>query len=404
MAAPRAGLIAPGLIGLTVALRLAAAMALAQPMVSDAQAYFAMAAHAARLQPLADNFGQHAFYSPGYPLALAPFFALFGASLSVALAVNALLAGLAAGLILALARALDLPRAAGGLAALIHALWLPALLNGAVLARENLSTPLMLLVALLAVRIARHGPAPRRLAMAGLACGLALLAGTSALGLIAGPAVALLLATRGALAPLLRGGLALALGLAVVLGPWLAANHAATGTATLSSSAGFNLYLGNNPRATGRFVSISDTPAGPEWHALLAREGEVGAGAELGRRAKAWIAAEPGTAMALAARKLAMFWAPNLPKPGDPAKIALVKAAGAAQFLLVLALGLAGLMLVPLRQPARLTIAALLGAFWATHAATYIIDRYREPAMPLLMLLAAAVVVRFFPKGQTDAA
>lgn len=386
------------LLVMVVAIRVAAHFALPQPLQSDGLAYFTIAQHMAQGAWPADNFGQHAFYSIGYPALLAPFFALLGATTTVAFGVNLALAVAGAGLLaLVVHEFAPAPRreAVQNLALLGYALWLPGVWNCTMLARENLSTPLALLLVWVALRLLRA--TGRRMGWAlgaGLASGAAVLTGTSALPLLAAPVLAVLLSGRWqqALAPLL----AIALGFALVLAPWMMATDAMLGQPTLSTNSGFNLYIGNNPDATGRFVSIASTPVGPEWQALRARMGEMGATSELGRRAIDWITHNPASAFRLAMVKLALFWAPNLPDAEDFAlspAIAMVRVGEVAQYLLFGALALAGLGVSSVARGRRMVMLCAIAGFWLLHGVAYIIERYRDPVMPLLIVLAATAWV-----------
>lgn len=395
------------LILFTLAIRLAAHYALAQPLASDGLAYFTMAKTMAAGGAPLDNLGQHAFHSILYPALLTPFFALFGASVPVAFGVNLLLACLSATLVRAIARDIGLDRMGQHLAMLGHAVWLPGIWNCTLLARENLSTPLMLATVWLALRLLREDrdeQAGRRLAgtakaaMAGAVWALALLAGVSAAPIVAAPVLALALA-RGWNPLRLAGSLlAMAAAAALMLGPWLLATTAMLGAPLLTTNAGFNLYLGNNPAASERFVSIAQTPAGPGWHALRAARGELGASTELGRQAQAWMLANPERVVVLSARKLALFWAPNLPKPSDFAAsraVALVRILEVVQYVLFAGLGALALVAGPIAPRHRAVIGVAIGTFWALHGLAYIVERYRDPAMPLLIIAAASLVTRY---------
>ena len=382
------------LLLLALAIRLAAHFALPQPLQSDGLAYFTLAQHLAAGQWPVDNLGQHAFYSIGYPLVLAPFFALLGASANVAFAVNLGLALLAGWLVVLVARACDLPGTARQLALLGYALWLPGVWNCTLVARENLSTPLLLLVVWLALRLSK-APTVRTAALAGLAWGAALLAGTSALPLVAAPLLAIGMATGWRARAMVAPVLALLAAAALVLAPWGLATRAMLGHATLSTNSGFNLYIGNNDAATGRFVSIAATPVGPQWQAMRARLGEMGATDDLGRRAIAWIQANPAQAARLSVVKLGLFWAPNLPDSNDFAlsrAVTFVRVFEVIQYLLFLTLAALGIVRSGIaRRPLGVVLIAI-GGFWALHGAAYIIERYRDPVMPLLIVLAAATL------------
>ena len=159
------------IIALAIAVRIAAMQMLKLPLESDALSYFTMAQGLAERGELTDNFGQHVFYSAGYPLLLTPFFMVFGSKVGVALAVNLLLTAMSSVLVYRLAVALSGHFEAGLIAATGFALWLPGAWNAGMVAKENFSTPLLLALTLCAVQIARGTNAPRWALSAGLAWG-----------------------------------------------------------------------------------------------------------------------------------------------------------------------------------------------------------------------------------------
>src|SRR3546814_14532785 len=61
------------IVVLAIAIRIIAAFVLKHPLESDPLAYFTMAQGLAERGELLDMWGQHAFYSAGYPLRLTPF-------------------------------------------------------------------------------------------------------------------------------------------------------------------------------------------------------------------------------------------------------------------------------------------------------------------------------------------
>jgi hypothetical protein len=376
-------------LGVALTLRLAAMVALAHPPQSDELAYLAMAGTLANGSEMRDNAGLAAFYSAGYPILLALAFALFGATLPVAFAANLLLAGMATALVHRIALAITGRPLAAALAALGYAIWIPGIFTATMIFKENLSTVLMLGFVWATIGIDGERAGWPALAAGGL-YGASLMAGTSALPAIAG-FLWLIWARRTRLAIALP---AFAGGAALILAPWLLHTARVTGTPVIATNSGFNLYLGNNPAATGRFVSIADTPAGPRWHAMLETLGERGATDALADEATDWIAANPGRAAALALRKLGWFWGPNLPDAADRAAapgIATARWIDVAQHLLIL--GLAGWGFAQMRHDPRVqAIAFAIAGFWLLHAAAYIITRYREPVMPLLIVLAAIPV------------
>lgn len=406
-----ATLLLPALLAAAVLLRLAAVLVLSPTIESDGLAYVTMARSLIADGVLRDQWGQHVFYSAGYPLLLAPAFALAGSGLATVVAVNCALTVVSGLLVHRLVLALGGTRGAALVAVAIFAAWLPAVWNATLPAKENLSTPLLLGLVLCALAVARGGRWTAGLG-AGLCWGAGAVTGGSALLTGAVLALALPFARRSAgLGHAGRAALAFALGALLTLGPWLVASERMVGEALLSTNAEFNLYLGNNPAADGRFVSIAETPAGPRWEAQRRTLGEAGASHWLGGLARAWIAANPDEAARLALTKLALFWTPNMPDAADFAAseaIATIRLADVAQYLLVLAAAALGLARAPIPPRDRLVVAAAIAGFWLIHAAAYVMPRYRDPVAPLLIALAACwawpVVSRFLTQRSVHAA
>ncbi len=369
--------------------RIAAVSVFDQPVESDALSYFTMAEHLASGRPMQDQFGQFAFYSPGYPLLLGSIFAVSSATLLTALTLNIVLALVSCWLVHVIALKLSRSPLAAGLAAVGYALLIPAAFGATLVYKENLATPLLLAFVLCLLRFAEV-PSWQRAWATGLSYGAGLLAGASSL-LVAGVFGWALWRARD---KWLSSLAAFAIGVALTLAPWLAHTRTVLGTPVLTTNSGFNLYLGNNPAADGRFVSIADTPAAPDWERMRKTLGEVGASAALGERAREWIVANPQQAAMLAVKKLGLFWAPNIPDAADvaaDAKIAAARWFDVAQHLLILALALLALARSR-RDSGVTTVALVIAAFWVVHALTYIFTRYRDPAMPLMLALAAMPV------------
>lgn len=384
-------------IGVTALVRICAILWLAQPLRSDGLSYFTLAQTLAETGLMTDNWGHHAFFSPGYPLLLAPFFWAFGAGSPVGHFVNIALACCSAALIWRLVQALGGGRGAALIAGLAFAVWVPSVREATDLARENLSIPLMLAFALACVEIAKGRSDGRTVAIAGLIYGFGVLAGTSTVLTGAAFAVALAIALHKTPGAGLRR-LALFAGAALlVLGPWVYSADRMIGRPVITSNGPFNLYLGNNPAATGKFVSMRDTPIGSIWHQRIAVLGEAGMSDWLADETMTWVAANPGTAAGLAVKKLALFWAPPVP---DYDGLTASRAIGAlrivdlTQYLAILALAATALFATGFDRRIRWTLAALVIGFWAIHGATYIIPRYRDPIVAVLIALAALTAER----------
>lgn len=400
-------------IFLAIIVRAGMLLILNEPVQSDAYSYFIMAKNLVEHGSLIDNFGQHAFYSPGYPLALSGLFAMAGADPEVARFGNLILGALSTYLTYTLAKRLS-GKAVVGLAATIgFALWIPSVVGVEYLHKENLSIPLLLAYVLLLLRLG-EGVRPFLTALlAGLVYGASLLVGASVILTVTAAAfTVILLWRRSGKSCALAAAVSFLIGVLAVIGPWMLHVDRTLGQPTLTTNGPFNLYLGNNPAATGRFVGIQDTPVGRDWNRLRAVHGEYRSAQILGTKAREYMLAHPTRTAELAARKLLYFWLPNVPDAADAAASPTIAGArwiDVAQHLAILLFAIIASAYYA-REPGKrmqLAIVALtISSFWAVHAATYIIPRYRDPIMPLMIVLAAWAFVELCTrwKGHTSRA
>lgn len=357
---------------------------------SDYLSYQTMALNLLEGKGIIDSMGNHAMYNVGYPLfILAPVFALFGADLLAAQLVNAVLGIASTAMCYAIANEAGAGRIGRLLAAALWALYLPSWLYAEYLAKENLMTPLMLGVTWCALRLTK-GISVKIAAGCGTLLGLLALTGNAGLALVTVVMAALLLAPA-------RKGLKFAALLitfitsGVIATPWMIRNIYAIGAPVLNTNGGFNLYLGNNPAATGYFVSIADTPRGPTWNTLRG-EGEARASETLQREAVDWILEHPRRFVELALRKAVLFWTPPLHEgKGQGSTMETVaRRIWLLQFGVLTIAAIGGAFLSGLRTR-HIGLAWLaIAAYTCVHMIFYVIFRYREPIMPLLAVLAAA--------------
>jgi MFS family permease len=337
------------LLLVVVVARLTAHFALPQPLQGEALTNFTMArAFATGQWPGADL--SHAI---GYPLVIAPFFALFGADAVVAFGVNLTLALLSALLVGAVARQIGLRESGQKLALLGYALWLPGIWDCTLLVRENLGTPLMLLTAWIALRLLRQGPCTDLALGAGMVWGAGLLTGASLLPLIAAPVLAVLMGGRGWRAPVAVA--ALAAGAALMLAPWGWVSGALPGMS-----------------AGATFVTLS-----------------AGSGVPLP------LPALDAPTMDATLGRLAMFWWPHFPDPGHDAlsrAMTYMRIGEVTQYVTLFTLGFAGLVAAHTVARQRLVIGALIATFWVLGGSRMLGEGYRDPVMPLLIVLSAAVL------------
>lgn len=365
---------------------------------SDELAYRSMALNLVAGNGIVDNMGNKAMYNVGYPLfVLAPVFYFLGENLLAARLANLGLGLIAIVLCHWVAREAGAGRLGRLLAAAAWALYLPASVYTVYLNKENLMVPLMLGVVGCALRLSKT-PSPKAAALCGLLFGLLALAGNAALSLAAAAGLALVLSPA-------RVGTKIGLGAAclvaalLVSSPWMARNAHVIGAPVLNTNGGFNLYLGNNPAATGWFVSIADTPRGPTWERLR-KTGEVQASQTLRDEAVAWIRTHPADFVGLALKKAVFFWAPPLHPSTEQASRAesAVRLAWLLQYLVLIVGALAALFLAQLRNRSLALLFVAIAGYALAHTLFYVIFRYREPIMPLLCVLTGLTLEAMLAK------
>jgi hypothetical protein len=259
------------------------------------------------------------------------------------------------------------------------------------LAKENLMIPLMLGVMWCALRLMKE-PSTRVAIGCGILFGLLALTGNAALCLLAVAMFSLAVSPE-TLHQRVRWAVALLLCALMLASPWMIRNMKVLGAPVLNTNAGFNLYLGNNPAATGWFVSISETPRGPTWEELR-KVGEIQASETLKHEAIAWAREHPAEFLTLAFRKLAYFWKPPFHQGKGPASAAetVIRTLWAIEFLVLVAAAIGSLLIAKLRNRQLVVLWLALGSYAAVHMIFYVIFRYREPIMPLVGIMAALAI------------
>jgi tetratricopeptide (TPR) repeat protein len=357
--------------------------------------------------------GKHPFFhAPLYPYVLAPLRAAFGDSVPSILWVQALWGATSVVLLADAARRLTRP-AIGMFVGVVAALYETAVFFDGLVLTESL---LFFLESLLLWSVVRSDKASPRAAGALVVAGslIGLLAegrATSALLLL--PAWAFLAYRRGMPTrdQVVRGGALLAGFLMVALPPAFR-NHRVSGEwIPFTYNGGFNLYVGNNPAATGNYTVITGTHV----QGAAVGTGEDGGneadgreylrqaeGVDLGPNAssahwarKAWRFAmeNPGRVARLSARKIGMMWNrreyPQIENVDEfrtvagPLGLPIVGGFG-----FIGPLALAGLVFAWRRgQAARFVAGCALVVTLAT-APFFVTDRYRHQLIPAALLLA----------------
>jgi 4-amino-4-deoxy-L-arabinose transferase-like glycosyltransferase len=375
-------------------LRLLAIITFHHTPESDELSYISMAFSLVHGDGVVDSYGNHAFYNVGYSLfTLAPVFYLFGENFFAARTVNALFGGLSIILCYGIAKEAGLGRFGRLFAAAMWAVYLPASVYVVYLDKENLMTPLILGVTWCAL----HLESAPRYGTAGI-CGVLFgaLALTGNAGICLAPLVILVIFvfTPATLAKKICLSSLVLTSAGLITLPWVIRNAAVVGAPVLNTNGGFNLYLGNNPNATGMFVSIADTPRGSTWHRLLRDEGELRASETLKQDAIRWITTHPYEFVMLSLKKAAYFWLPPFHDGKYPESRAerAARIMWAAQFIVLLAGTIATLVARGLLNRQMAVLWLILASFTSVHMLFYVVFRYRLPIMPILCVMTGATV------------
>ncbi len=408
------------LVAVALALRVAALVALDTPGAAAGKTPWQWGGESACLadsvldgrgygDPWAHDTGPSGWLTPPYPLVVALCLALGGgvgpAAAAWLYALQVLASVATCALLVRLGRALGLPRA-GWLAAWLFALYPLAIWN-AVKTVWDTTFVALAVTALLERLVAVHararetgaGPGPG--ALAALGAGFGGLCFLNPAGMALAPALAGYVAVcqRGVGAAA-RAVALFAVGAAAVALPWMARNARVVDSFSLRPNLGVELMIGNNDESQGRPLPFRFHPSHvPAELALYRSLGEGAYCRDAGRRARAWIADHPGAFLRLALMRAQYFWIGELPTRDtrtsggvgagrDPAswlKFVAYFLVGAAGIVALLRLDL------PWRERGLVTLVAL--GFSGPYLLTHVSERYRFPIDPLLVLLAAWLIL-----------
>jgi 4-amino-4-deoxy-L-arabinose transferase-like glycosyltransferase len=418
---------------LALALRLAWVLSVdTQPAVSDPQLYHVLAVNLAEgrgyvmLRAEGDHFlagegGQPtAWAPPGYPMALATVYKLFGASADSAKVFNAVAGALAVAFTYGVGR-LAFGHRAGALGALLfvffpsHIVWSSSVLS------ESLFS--LLLVASLWVLLALRPAAGQPDASTAGGWGAALRPFGRAQGAaLFGVLVALATLTRGQGAvllplgavfwlwrdgwrPALRQGLAALVVMAALMMPWFVRNLLAMDAPIpVSSNVGIVLRTGHHPDSEGHGFIPLDRIDG--WETMTQTEQEVIPGRIVARRAVTYAVRHPLREVELAGRKLywlfrddddGLPWATNQGEtPIRPSSLedVLPHVMNGYYYAILLASGVSMALWLALGQRGAVGgLLVLVVAAWALmHVITFGEPRYHVALLPVLCLWSAYLI------------
>lgn len=341
------------------------------------------------------------FQAPLYPYALGLLYAVFGRSLDAVYLFQIVLAVAGCWALYRAGRLMGGERvglAAAGLAAFYG----PFLFHDVQLLKES--------AAVAGVSFLLWSLAARRWFAAGVLLGILALLRENALLLL--PFLLPLAAAKG----FVRRSAALIGGLFLALLP-VAIRNGVVGGDFLPTTfqGGVNFYIGNNPEADGTYRPIvpgKQIPALERQEPVRIAEQEIGRRLTAGevssfwmRKALAWAADHPGDFLRLQLRKLRMFWSwYEWPDAVDYYWVRGLSPAlrwAAVEFGAVTLLALAGLWMVR-REPGPFAPALLFALGWMLSTVVFFLfSRYRLPAVPALMILAAVPIARISERPRT---
>lgn len=343
------------------------------------------------------------FRAPLYPWFLGALYKLFGPDFMAVRVVQAVLGSASCVLVYWLGARVFSERV-GRLAGVVAATYWPLIYFDAELLIPPLGIFLNLTALVLLLRASSRGSA-RGWLLAGLACGLAALARPNIL--LFAPAAAAWIALRnGRRSPAWKSAAVYAAGCALAVLPVTARNWIVGGDRVLvSSQAGVNLFIGNNPEADG----ITVVGEFESWYRAQHAQAERAEGRELspsevsrhftGRVLEFW-AEHPVDALRLMGSKALDFWTyweiSNNQNPRFVAerytKVAAFLPVG---FWLVGPLGLLGWLANTRRAREQFPLWGFTLVYTASVVLFFVNARFRLPVVPVLIVYASAGVFAF---------
>ena len=340
-----------------------------------------------------------AYMPPGYPFFLSVLVRLGGDSRTIQVVQN-LLYLLAVLILAALAS-----RKGGWPTGMLAALLALASPSWVLLPQRALSETLFVVLVAIGISVVLAGTAPPGF---GLALSAGLLFGLAALvretGLPLGGVLGLVVGIWAWQVGMRARGVALGgtvlLGTLLVIFPWTVRNYAIFGQVVpICNNGPVNLYIGNNPDATGVYEWRLPAEAQAVWNRPdEGTSNELFASQLAGREALAYIRAHPFRTLALVPRRLWALWGPPVALHGGLGAGALARSGSAALWFGSLGLGVFGLWQMRREPLAWFIVGACLTAI-TIHAATFGDVRFRAAQEYLLMLPAAFGVAEFWRGG-----
>jgi tetratricopeptide (TPR) repeat protein len=364
----------------------------------------------ARQLAAGDWMGTEVFYqAPLYPYVLGVIYAFVGRDLLAVRLIQAVLGGVSS-VALGYAGWRLVSPAAGLVAGLMLALYPPAIFFDGLVQKSVLDVLFVCLALAIAGTIVAAGGRPRAWLLLGVVMGALSLTRENALALVA----VVLVWAASPRPPVSRWTLAapatVVAGLAIVLLPVAARNYAVGGGFYLTTSQfGSNLFIGNNPLADGSYMSLRAGRGSPEFERLDATElAEQASGRRLTpsevssywtQRTIAFVRDQPLAWLGLLARKTRLLGSRieviDTESQESHAEYSLpLRVLGPLwNFGMLLPLAVAGAWVLWPERRRLWPLYALAAAYAASVILFFVVARYRQPLVPLVMIFAAAGVV-----------
>lgn len=251
-------------------------------------------------------------------------------------------------------------------------------------------------LAFLAKRASESAGTPRRLVPVGLALGALALLNPSTLALA--PGIALFFWVRQGKRGL-RTLLAIALPCALVLAPWSIRNQVQLGTLAPKANLGVELMVGNHDLATGSFRPDAHPSYNSIEHLKYLNLGEAAYSRQAEQRFKEWVQANPGIFTLLTLTRIRHFWlglSPFTPVVMHGGGLHQRDWQGWVKWWLHFSVGclaLLGALRYGDEEGGRVLLVGCLTCFPLVYSITHVMERYRFPIEPLLVLLAVSAVL-----------
>lgn len=372
----------------------------------DASCYFAMASNLYDGNGIVDTMERRAFMSAGYPIFLYCIFVITGKSIIAAQYANVMLGGLSILLVYLIGREIFRSCSAAFFGAVLWAIYLPSILYTEYLLKENLMIPLLLSQILLLTKFKNNAKQKYIVSGLGVLLGIQAIVGPAALAIMP-VIISQILIIKNPIKQKLRNLVILGVCMAIPLTPWLYRNYNLFGRPLLNNNGGFNLYIGNNPSATGMFISIVDTPIGDSCIQIKKEcGGEAGINAYLKSLAIKHIRSNPMDTLFLSLKKMVIFWMPPVHegKGGNQSTFeSVIRFFWLVEYIVLIIFALGSLAFIrPILLQGWILYACII-FYTGIHMIFYIIFRYRLSIMPIICLLSGYCLWQIYQQFITKA-